>query len=697
MKRRRVLAAIGGGISGAIAGCLASREESSIFSESDDVSGEITDLHGEPISDVTVSLYDPSTGTDETTDTDSEGTFSIDTHGYFYLRAEHPDYNERVRAVASGERTQLRLSQSDTVSLSFGGDVMFGRRYYETPNGDFRPRYQIDTDNLLQSHTEILEGIRPLLSASDISSVNLETPLTTSDWIHPEKSFKFTSHPIAAEALVDAGVDYVALGNNHTLDALTPGLEETIGSLNESSLAFSGAGVSSRDAWEPAIVTRNGIDIAFISCTTVIGDQYEINWSADRDTDETYTLSPSDQPAVDNTEAPLRVPGSAGVAEANVTRLQESVRTADERADIVVVQIHGGNEYEREPTSEMSELVDTAVDAGADLVVNHHPHVVGGVERRDETVVAWTLGNLVFDQEIWETLDSYILTVDVDEDGPVRTTIEPVVIQGYTPQLATRNTRQQVLRDVLSYTNHPFELHQTTIRRTDNDRTVDATSVSGAGELFEVQSGWIDSADVIDGEHRFGRDLLRFGQFENDLVDHDPVDGPLWRFGRDRANIDAEQFGYNSIELTRERHNESRVFLSPRYRIPIEQDEMTLSGQYKYDSSSGFDVVVSWYPERSGGSVEQELFSPDGTDGEWNRFAYDLSPPSGVQYVDIFIYLYPDSSDRRTLRLTDLRLIEWRDQTPNPASDHLYLDGEAELEMLSNDVAPSVTRPVNPE
>ena len=60
--------------------------------------------------------------------------------------------------------------------------------------------------------------------------------------------------------------------------------------------------------------------------------------------------------------------------------------------------VHGGDNYERTPSADLRELSDTAVAAGATIVVNHHPHVVGGLRFSDGNLTAWSMGNLLFDQ-----------------------------------------------------------------------------------------------------------------------------------------------------------------------------------------------------------------------------------------------------------------------------------------------------------
>lgn len=590
--RRRFLGGVGAGGIVAGAGCLSRFRIDSDSSEEggSTIEGIIVDREREPIADATIEALRTGSEPFAETTTDGEGRFAVDTDVPAWIRASHPDYASRIRATEPGEGFALTLSTKDgTVSLGFGGDVMFARRFYERNPDPLSPRFRIDPDERLADHRKALAPIAPLLESVDVASANLETPLTTANWIHPEKSYTFASHPVAARALVDAGVDYTAIGNNHVFDALEPGFVETTDALDEAGIAYSGAGSSSEEAWEPAYIERNGVSIAFLSCTTVVGEEYDIDWSADRGVGGRHTVEQGGET--------LTMSAGMGVAEPVPDRLRERVSRAAEKADVVVVQIHGGEEYQRPPTDRIETLTHVAADAGADVVANHHPHVAGGVEYVGSTLVAWTLGNLVFDQQIWETLRSYVLTVEVSGAGVERAAVEPVLIEGYLPSGVAGEVRESLLGETAGLSSERFvarsdALESGGIAPTESETTT--RRLEATGTIYARDEGWI--ADVTDreGSLRLGRERLLTGAFEDDVIGR-PFQGPLWRYGRNGSSAVEPGIGYGGGGIRMERHGggEERALLSPRHRLPVEGDVLTVTGLYAYDGTDGLELLIS--------------------------------------------------------------------------------------------------------
>lgn len=684
VSRRRLVQLIGTGTVAGVAGC------SQLGSEGSDrpVSGTVADLHGDAIAGATVQTVITGENTIAETRTDESGYFEISTDRSVWLRVDHPEYIPRLRAVAPGAEVPIRLTvdTETTVSLAFGGDVMFGRRFYETGGDGLSERARIDPGTQAKSHREILQHIQPLLDHADITSVNLETPLTTTDWTYPDKTFQFTSHPAAAGALSNAGVDYVALGNNHVFDALTPGLRETRTALSGAEVAHSGAGLSSTDAWSPAVMNVEETTIEYISCTTVVGAQYDIDWSADRNQSETYTVRQNGQS--------LTVPGDAGVAEAAESKLSTEISRASERADVVVVQIHGGKEYQRQPTESIRRLTDAAATAGADLVINHHPHVTGGLERRNGALVAWSLGNLVFDQVLWETLRSYVLIAHVNYDGIQRVLAEPVLLDGYVPKGVAGHVRKKLGWDTAARSTGAFSVGsaantgrvQSSVGTTTAEQTLTG---SGSGTVFERNGG--GNIELIDssGTVEFGRDRVYTGSFDEMLVDDEQYGAPLWRFRR-RPSATGGDVGRDSggVNVVSYQDNSRRSILTPVSRIPIEGLSYTVTMWYRSSSRSDIELLVSWYDAASGSSFEQDRFELTATDGEWRQFRTRLAPPDSASFVNLFVFLSPpERYDSHEISVDDLKLIEWTASSSGAMQyhDYIYVENSAAVRMESLD------------
>lgn len=690
MRRRRFLALVP--VSAALAGCetgVPTDAESTVSSKptgarggDDDppdgsIHGLVTDLDGEPLADASVAALATGSSVVASTTTDPKGRFGLDAGtSPRWLRVRHPDHLSAVRAVGPGRYTVRLTPSTGTVSFTFGGDVMFGRRFYESRSSS--PAVQIDHDNPLPGHEAILAPIAPAFKAADIGSVNLETPLSSSDWRHPTKAYTFPSHPVAATALHDAGVNYAALGNNHAFDALEPGLADTRATLDDAGILFSGAGYSSDEAWKPATVEHRGVKVALISCSMLVGARYDVDWSADRNPEQTHAVTRDDGEQI-------RFSGAVGVAEPTEERLSARVTEAREEADVVVVQIHGGESYQRAPTDQLVRLADAAIAAGADVVANHHPHVTGGVEIRDGALVAWSLGNLVFDQELWETYRSALLTVHVSADGVRRASVEPVLRDRYVPKGVAGTVRERLLAEMAGWSGDAVSFRDETLSfvhgREPGTRRKTQT-MTGEDALYARQSGWVEAVESA-GIAWVGLDRLFTGGFADCLVDASQSGGTLWQVegGRVRDGI-----GNARSPGVRLRGGEGAM-LAPSDRAPVGDGPVTLTGLYRTTEGGQVTVHVGWF---DGLAVEaglpasrdpdsSEQVDLESTAGRWQRARIPFEPPAGTSYVHIRL----EPAKGTTASFDNWELVDW---TPAEGSvdrgraySHLRVDGSATI------------------
>jgi len=318
-------------------------------------------------------------------------------------------------------QTELVARKPGRVELTFAGDVMMGRRY-EKPR--FRSSPLIRPTSRASDMEALLAPMTPYLRVSDFAAVNLETVLLESK--PPErapKSITFYSHPDAAAALKSAGIDYVTLGNNHIYDYLDVGMESTTDALDSAGLSYSGAGRRAKDALKATHVDIGGQQYSMLGF---------VGWAGN--------VSPNQ---VAGKEKGGAAHGSAG----NIGRTVER-EAADGR--IAVVQYHGSREYSDAPTEITQSRLKTAVDAGADLVVGHHPHVTHGLEIYRGKLIAYSLGNFMFDQYFFEAQLAYVLKVWMDGDQFYRAEAIPVQLLDYRPVPAVANMREGVLRRLFS-------------------------------------------------------------------------------------------------------------------------------------------------------------------------------------------------------------------------------------------------------
>lgn len=263
------------------------------------------------------------------------------------------------------------------VRVVFGGDVMLGR----------------SVGKVLESDPEsVFREIRFVLTQPDLAVANLESPLTvqTHKTANPHQ---LEAEPESAAYLNQAGFDLMSIANNHAGDAGRDSISETIDALEKVGIAAIGGGSNSSEANGPVIFERNGLRLAFL--------------------------------AFDVSQSGVKAGDGPGIAHWDEETSLASVREAQTEADVVFVSIHGGTEYQTESDGVTSDVAQTLAFEGVDVVWGHGPHVVHPVEVIDPdndgrpTVVATSLGNLVFDQNEPETQRGALLEVLVTGSGVV--------------------------------------------------------------------------------------------------------------------------------------------------------------------------------------------------------------------------------------------------------------------------------------
>ncbi len=201
-------------------------------------------------------------------------------------------------------------------------------------------------------------------------------------------------------------MDVVSTANNHARDQSGHGVEFTLDWLRQHGIAAAGSGRSPEEAHAGAILVRNGLRFGFLGYT------YDQSNGNHRDTDER-------------------------VAVLDVATMRRDVAALLRRADVVVVSMHAGNEYWSKVVPQQKEFAHAAIDAGASIVVGHHPHVVQPWERYHDGVIFYSLGNLVFDQfQRVETQHGWLAEVVFKGTALARTQVLPVDILQSGPRLA---------------------------------------------------------------------------------------------------------------------------------------------------------------------------------------------------------------------------------------------------------------------
>ena len=216
-----------------------------------------------------------------------------------------------------------------------------------------------------------------------------------------------------AQSLAIGGVDLVSLANNHALDYGPEALLQGIDLLHEAGVATVGGGADDAAAHAPYIADINGLKVAFLG----------------------YVHVPVEAITHFDTQSWTAAAGTPGLAWADPERIRADVAAVRPLADLVVVQLHSGYEYIEEPSEEQVAAARAAVDAGADLVVGHHAHILQGIHRYNDGVIAYGLGNFLFN--IDGPPETAILNVWLDRDGVRQLEVIPAIVQQYgQPRLA---------------------------------------------------------------------------------------------------------------------------------------------------------------------------------------------------------------------------------------------------------------------
>ena len=226
--------------------------------------------------------------------------------------------------------------------------------------------------------------IEDTLEKADLRYCNLECPV--SDRGHNlHHLYSFRADPRAIAGLKEAGFDVASQANNHTYDWGPDALLDTVERLRAAGIRPVGAGQNTLAAHYPLLVQVGNLRVAFLAYVNI--DPVEATAGIDR----------------------------PGVAWLDPVQAMADIRFSRPMVDLVIVCPHWGVEYATQPTREQVELAHHMIDAGADLIVGSHPHVVQPMEKYHDRWIAYSLGNFVFDQQGPGTHRGLMLQVRVRE------------------------------------------------------------------------------------------------------------------------------------------------------------------------------------------------------------------------------------------------------------------------------------------
>ncbi len=261
---------------------------------------------------------------------------------------------------------------SSNITLTFGGDIMLDRGVKFSVRKNFGGDYSKLFENL------------DIFRKSDIAFANLEGPVSDKGTdLHNLYSFRMD--PPVLDILKNAGFDLVLFANNHVGDWGKEAFDDSLERMNVTGLKYTGAGKTRAEAVQPVIQTVKGMKIGFLGFTDV---------------------GPNKLAVGENT---------SGILLANDPDYEAIISNAKKQVDSLVVTFHWGIEYQQESSKRQQELAHKAIDAGADLIIGTHPHVSQEIETYRGGLIAYSLGNLIFDQNFSAaTMQGMILQVTYD-------------------------------------------------------------------------------------------------------------------------------------------------------------------------------------------------------------------------------------------------------------------------------------------
>lgn len=560
--------------------------------------------------------------------------------------------------------------------LHFAGDAMMARRYI-TPTSP-TTAILVPGDGGASAR-DIVSAVAPLFAAADMRSLNLETVVGNlpDSAAYPRKRFLLQSPPEVLAALDELDANVVTLGNNHVRDWLEQGVVDTLANLDTGGFPHVGAGIDEASAAAPLIQNIGGYQIGTLSYTSVNGDfvndslpldsdpvppnlppdeswQYEFRSfgfvgttvsipTASRRIGEVWTLiEDAEDPPLSEVEraalwsaATVVYPelqdwvarrGHDGANYLEGDRMEQEIddlRTAG--CDLIVVQFHSGFQFASFKSQFTESSAHQAIDAGADLVIAHHPHVLQGFEVYDGRLIVYSLGNFIFDQDFLATFATAIVRVVFEETSLLEARVYPLVLDNYRPvplggaaaknviqtlhersALEFRSARvgglpRNVASPLAANAEAPhFRFERNTARivfPAPPTQTLDVdvddtfpTDLPGPKLTRSRGPGGTALTNLL-----FGRDVFQWGTFEDLGADGDSRGGIQWAANEPQKRIEVLESapsGVRCLRLRRAASNTASVLARPVARIPLPRHRL-------YSESGGVATPLDGTPSYS--------------------------------------------------------------------------------------------------
>ncbi|MGE5559025.1 MAG: CapA family protein [Bacillota bacterium] len=300
------------------------------------------------------------------------------------------------------------------LSLILLGDVMLDRRIRKW-SGKVGGEYPFHPDTVC------------ILKTADAVFANLESPIGMGGRPLEKKELWFCASPDMAPKLRGSGINVVSLANNHILDYGVSVFQQTMRILEGNGIRHVGGGRNAAEAGAPLILAFREKKIAFFAYSELA----EIYWD----------------PA--NPRSFLATDVRPGILPIKAKEIVRAIRKIRKHADLIVVSLHWGTEYRHYPALWQRKTAHQLIDAGADIIAGHHPHVLQGVEYYHRGLIFYSLGNFVFDQA--KTACRETMIVRITFAGKPRIQIFPMLIRTGQPVPAEGNAALSIMEKIRKY------------------------------------------------------------------------------------------------------------------------------------------------------------------------------------------------------------------------------------------------------
>ncbi len=267
------------------------------------------------------------------------------------------------------------------------------------------------------------EHVSEILKKSELLFGNLECVLSTDNKHNNDyKSIQMRGHSHHIEGLAEAGFKVLNFANNHCMQHGIKFFIETVRLMERYNISHCGVNAENHLVGIPTIIKRNQIKVAFLG----------------------YSLRPRQY----FTHNPPYSEGHAQGIENDIIAVQNNV-------DVVIVSLHWGDEFIQQPSLEEISIGRNLIDAGADLIIGHHPHVLRGIEKYKEGVIIYSLGNFVCDM-VWDRRlrESLIFNCNITKQGIKNIELTPIFInENYQPELMDESSGKELLLKIWKISN----------------------------------------------------------------------------------------------------------------------------------------------------------------------------------------------------------------------------------------------------